>query len=67
MSTQPFVRVSGSGPTVICLHSSASSSAQWSSPTQRLVRRAFDDECSDSAGSGQRIGHDAGDALRPTG
>ena len=26
---QPFVRQAGSGPTVVCLHSNASSSAQW--------------------------------------
>lgn len=37
--TKPFVRELGSGPTVVCLHSSASSSAQWRSLAERLSGR----------------------------
>lgn len=37
--TEPFVRELGSGPTVVCLHSSASSSAQWRSLAERLSGR----------------------------
>ena len=36
---EPFVRESGNGPTVICLHASASSSAQWRALTDRLSGR----------------------------
>ena len=37
--TQPFVRESGSGPTVVCLHSSASTSAQWRALAEHLSDR----------------------------
>ena len=37
--TEPFVRESGSGPTVVCLHSSASSSTQWRTLAERLSGR----------------------------
>ncbi len=37
--TEPFVRESGSGPTVVCLHSSASSSAQWRTLAEQLSGR----------------------------
>ncbi|WP_162247147.1 alpha/beta fold hydrolase [Rhizobacter sp. Root404] len=36
---EPFVRESGNGPTVVCLHASASSSAQWRALTERLSGR----------------------------
>lgn len=36
---EPFVRDNGNGPTVICLHASASSSAQWRALTERLSER----------------------------
>ena len=36
---QPFVRESGDGPTVVCLHSSASSSAQWRPLAEQLSGR----------------------------
>ena len=37
--TEPFVRESGSGPTVVCLHASASSSSQWRALAERLSGR----------------------------
>jgi pimeloyl-ACP methyl ester carboxylesterase len=37
--TEPFVRESGSGPTVVCLHASASSSTQWRALAERLSGR----------------------------
>lgn len=37
--TEPFVRESGSGPTVVCLHASASSAAQWRALSERLCDR----------------------------
>jgi pimeloyl-ACP methyl ester carboxylesterase len=36
---RPFVREAGTGPTVICLHSSASSSGQWRALTEHLAAR----------------------------
>ena len=36
---RPFVREVGAGPTVVCLHSSASSSAQWRPLMERLAGR----------------------------
>ena len=36
---EPFVRESGNGPTVVCLHSSASSSAQWRALAEQLSGR----------------------------
>ena len=36
---EPFVRDSGNGPTVVCLHSSASSSAQWRALAEQLSGR----------------------------
>jgi pimeloyl-ACP methyl ester carboxylesterase len=35
---EPFVRESGSGPSVVCLHSNASSSAQWRSLAEALSK-----------------------------
>jgi len=35
----PFVRVAGDGPAVLCLHSTGSSSRQWSRLTERLSMR----------------------------
>lgn len=37
--TAPFFRESGSGPAVVCLHASASSSAQWRKLSERLSGR----------------------------
>lgn len=37
--TEPFVRESGSGTTVVCLHASASSSSQWRALAERLSKR----------------------------
>ena len=34
---QPFVRMAGTGPTVVCLHSNASSSAQWRELMEQLA------------------------------
>lgn len=36
---EPFFRESGAGPAVVCLHSSASSSAQWRALTEQLSGR----------------------------
>lgn len=36
---KPHLRSAGSGPTVLCLHSSASSSKQWRALTERLADR----------------------------
>src|SRR5687768_12960182 len=35
----PFVRVAGDGPAVLCLHSTGSSSRQWTRLTERLSKR----------------------------
>lgn len=37
MADGPFVREAGAGPAVVCLHSNASSSAQWRSLMERLA------------------------------
>lgn len=37
--TEPFVRDSGHGPAVVCLHSSASNSSQWRALAERLSAR----------------------------
>lgn len=39
LPVQPFVRESGSGPSVVCLHANASSSAQWRALTDLLAPR----------------------------
>ena len=49
---QPFVRQAGSGPTVVCLHSNASSSAQWRGLMDLLAPR-FTVLAPDSYGSGK--------------
>ena len=37
--TEPFIRESGSGPTVVCMHASASSSTQWRALSEALSDR----------------------------
>ncbi len=49
---QPFVREGGTGPGVVCLHSNASSSAQWRALIERLAPR-FQVFAPDSYGSGK--------------
>jgi pimeloyl-ACP methyl ester carboxylesterase len=49
---QPFVREAGAGPGVVCLHSNASSSAQWRGLMDRLAP-AFRVFAPDSYGSGK--------------
>lgn len=49
---QPFVRQAGSGPTVVCLHSNASSSAQWRGLMDLLAPR-FTVLAPDSYGCGK--------------
>ena len=52
--TQPHLRESGSGPSVVCIHSNASTSAQWRglmdlfSPSHRVL-------APDSYGAGKSI------------
>ena len=49
---QPFVRQAGTGPTVVCLHSNASSSAQWRGLMEQLSP-AFTVLAPDSYGAGK--------------
>ncbi|HMN83561.1 MAG TPA: alpha/beta hydrolase [Burkholderiaceae bacterium] len=46
-AVQPFVREAGAGPGVVCLHSNASSSAQWRGLTDALspTRRVLAPDC----------------------
>ena len=49
---KPFVRQAGSGPTVVCLHSNASSSAQWRGLMDQSAPE-FTVHAADSYGSGK--------------
>jgi len=57
----PFVRASGSGPTVLCLHSTGSSSRQWSSLSRRLEKR-FRVAAADLTAHGRSRGWERGEA-----
>lgn len=52
MSTAAFFREAGSGPGVVCLHSNASSSAQWR-PLMELLAPRFHVLAADSYGAGK--------------
>jgi pimeloyl-ACP methyl ester carboxylesterase len=52
MNAEPFFREAGSGPGVVCIHSNASSSAQWRA-LMDLLAPAFHVFAPDSYGSGK--------------